>query len=183
MELNFIVFDLEATCWRGPVPKGHHEVIEIGALKMDFTGEVVGYFSRFVKPDINPLLSPFCKSLTGITQEEIDQAASFKLVIQDFIDWSNVDDDHSYLISWGENDYHYLMNDCRWHNIDSSWVQKHVDLRKHFKQLKRLNNYVSLKKAMAMENIEFTGNRHRALDDAINLGKIFQKYIDEWTFN
>lgn len=182
MDPNYIIFDLEATCWRGPAPNGRHEIIEIGALRLDYTGHCLGTFSRFVKPILNPLLSPFCRSLTGIQQEDINRAYSFKEVVRDFLEWAQIEDEHSFLISWGENDYHYFKNDCFLHKIEDQWVEKHVDLRKHFKTLKRLHNYVSLKKALVMEGLEFEGDRHRAYDDAYNLSRVFARHIDEWNF-
>jgi hypothetical protein len=32
--MNFIIFDLEATCWMGRPPHGINEIIEIGAVKV-----------------------------------------------------------------------------------------------------------------------------------------------------
>ncbi|HHH54067.1 MAG TPA: 3'-5' exonuclease, partial [Bacteroidetes bacterium] len=63
--MNYIVLDLEATCWMGKPPKGINEVIEIGAVKIDGYGKVKDYFSKLIKPSINPRLSGFCKKLTG----------------------------------------------------------------------------------------------------------------------
>ena len=182
VEPQYIVFDLEATCWLGPAPNGQNEIIEIGALKVDFSGHVVSEFSRFVKPVLNPLLSPFCKSLTRIPQEKIDQARTFKYVYREFMDWVDEGDDPTFYISWGENDYAYFKNDCRLHQLEDQWIENHVDLRKHFKALKRLNNHVSLKKALVMENMDFSGQRHRAFDDAYNLSRIFIRYLDDWNF-
>lgn len=182
MEFNFVIFDLEATCWRGPAPNGQNEIIEIGAVRMDIGGEYLGEFRQFVKPVLNPLLSPFCKSLTGITQEQVNAAQTYKYVIRDFIDWGRVEDEHTFLISWGENDKLYLHNDCKLHKIDSIWLKNHIDLKKHFRHLKRLNNYVSLKRAIQLEGMEFEGDRHRAFDDAYNLSRVFGKHIDQWSF-
>jgi 3'-5' exoribonuclease 1 len=180
--LNLIVYDLEATCWLGSPPNGVNEIIEIGALKFNRFGEYDSSFSSFVKPKVNPLLSPFCKRLTGIKQEDVDIAQTFNRVADQFMNWVNIHEEPFYLISWGENDKDYLLNDCYLHKIDTEWLEKCINLKKHYKVLKRHSKPMGLKKALEAEDFEFTGKRHRAMDDAENLSKIFLKFIDEWPF-
>ena len=60
MAVNYIIFDLEATCWLGRPPKGYNEIIEIGAVKINQYGEETGRFESFVKPTVNRKLSGFC---------------------------------------------------------------------------------------------------------------------------
>jgi 3'-5' exoribonuclease 1 len=180
--LNLIVFDLEATCWRGFPPNGVNEIIEIGALKFNRYGEQNGDFSVFVKPIVNNLLSPFCKQLTGIQQENIDQAETFDKVISRFREWGEIFDEEFYLISWGENDKDYLRNDCNLHDIETDWLEKCINLKKQYRSINRHTKPMGLKRALELEGFEFEGSRHRAFDDAYNLSRIFLKYIDEWPF-
>lgn len=44
-------------------------------------------FQSYCRPVINPKLSEFCKELTGITQEQVDQADTFPLVLERFETW------------------------------------------------------------------------------------------------
>jgi inhibitor of KinA sporulation pathway (predicted exonuclease) len=69
-----IVFDLEFTAWEGSMrhhwlrPGEFREVVQIGAVKLDArTMEVLDTFEVFVRPRINPCLSPYLERLTGIT--------------------------------------------------------------------------------------------------------------------
>ena len=72
--------DLEATCdevdeSESPRPlavvPNQMETIEIGLVVIDLeTLEIVDEFQRFVRPQINPLLTDFCKELTSIQQAE-----------------------------------------------------------------------------------------------------------------
>ena len=39
-----------------------------------------------------------------------------------------------------------------------------------------------LRKAVEKEGFEFTGTHHRGIDDAVNLVKVFNKYLDEWYY-
>jgi 3'-5' exoribonuclease 1 len=64
--MNYIIFDLEATCWEG-WDKSRNETIEIGAVKISDEREIISEFSSFIKPLKHFILSDFCKSLTSIT--------------------------------------------------------------------------------------------------------------------
>ena len=44
-------------------------------------------FSSYVRPRINPLLSKFCKELTGIEQSQVDKAPYFPVVFKLFTQW------------------------------------------------------------------------------------------------
>ena len=178
--MNFIIFDLEATCWRGRPPKGITEIIEIGAVTVDLYGDVVSTFSRFVKPVVNPLLSGFCKGLTSIQQEDVDRAETFDRVIQDFIEWGSIYESDYKLCSWGHDDSLLLRNDCRLHKVEEYWVEPFVDLKKAYRNMKKLKHASGLKSTVKKEGFEFTGLHHRAISDAENLAKVFIKNIEDW---
>lgn len=179
--VNFIIYDLEATCWRGRPPHGANEIIEIGAYKLNQYGETLGKFSRFVKPSVNPQLSYFCTKLTTITQDQVDAAATFPRVIEDFKDWIGLYDD--YLLSaWGDFDIQMIRNDCNLHNLEQDWLEHYTNLKGQYHRIKNMNKYTGLKRTLIREGFEFTGVQHRAISDADNLCKIFVKYIDEWRY-
>lgn len=67
--MNFIIFDVEATCWEKKCQQDIMETIEIGALKISDGPEIVDRFDQFIKPIVNPRLSRFCVELTGIHQK------------------------------------------------------------------------------------------------------------------
>ncbi|MFQ5448284.1 MAG: exonuclease domain-containing protein [Saprospiraceae bacterium] len=182
--MNFIVYDLEATCWEGNPPKMVQETIEIGAVKMDRYGEETGTFSRFVKPVLNPSLSMFCRQLTTIGQGIIDRAGGFGEVIEDFKDWAGLYDDEDCLFcSWGSFDKTMLIQDARLHKLDFDWIEdRHINVRRQYHDIKRWRQYKGLKKVVEYEGFEFTGTYHRGISDARNLSKIFTKYIDEWRY-
>jgi 3'-5' exoribonuclease 1 len=80
--------DLEATCdeveeWESPrtleVVPDEMETIEIGLVVIDLeTLEVVDEFQRFVRPQINPLLTNFCQKLTSIRQADVESASTYQ---------------------------------------------------------------------------------------------------------
>lgn len=180
--MDFIVFDLEATCWLGRPPQGITEIIEIGAVKYNGYGENLGTFNKFIKPTVNPTLSPFCTRLTSITQENVDRAQTFDRVIEDFMDWIDIYTDDYLLCSWGKFDKTLLQNDCILHKVEFEWLESHIDVKKQFHTYKRSKDEYGLKKSLRLEGLEFDGTPHRAISDAENLGKIFCKYLDIWQY-
>lgn len=54
------------------------ETIEIGLMVIDLESlEIVDEFQRFVRPQINPILTDFCKQLTSIQQADVDGARTY----------------------------------------------------------------------------------------------------------
>jgi len=178
--VNYIVFDLEATCWEGQPKLKKQETIEIGALLLNPYGEIKGSFNRFIRPVVHPYLSNYCVSLTSIRQEQVDRADKFLAVIEDFQDWACIFDEDYVLCSWGEFDQEILINDCHLHDVEADWLDQYANLKKQYQQIKGLHKQKGLKSAVNAEGFEFTGTHHRAIDDAKNLTKIFLKYIDMW---
>ena len=178
--MNYIIFDLEATCWRGRPPKGITEIIEIGAVKINRYGEVSGVFSKFIKPVVNPLLSGFCKTLTSISQKDVDRAGKFTKVVDSFQDWGEMYEEEYTLCSWGRDDLKLICNDCTLHGVDSSWTGPYADLKPLYRKLKGLRQASGLKATVKREGFDFDGLHHRAISDAENLAKVFIKYLEDW---
>ncbi len=180
--MNFIIYDLEATCWMGRPPSMVQEIIEIGAVRVNGYGEAEGVFSSFVRPVINPRLSSFCQELTSIRQEDVERARLFPNVAEDFQDWAEMWDEDYVLCSWGEFDQKMLINDCKLHKIDYDWTAPHINLKDQYREIKRLKQPRGLKAVVEAEGYDFVGTHHRGIDDAKNLALIFTKYLDEWRY-
>lgn len=178
--MNYIIFDLECTCWEDKNTLNTMETIEIGAVKLNEYGEVTGAFSRFVRPKIHPVLSDFCHRLTSISQIEVNRAEPFSLVIHDFMDFIDLEDDNYWLCSWGAFDQKQLAADCLLHDIKDNWLEYHINLKQDYLKIKGYTRPIGLKKAVIKEGFEFTGIHHRAIADAENTAKIFVKYLDIW---
>lgn len=99
--MNYIVFDLEATCWENDRFK-QNEIIEVGAVKMNDKLAIIEEFQAFIKPKVNPQLSDFCKKLTSISQADVDAAPYSPQVINIFHDW--IGEEEYVLCSWGVYD-------------------------------------------------------------------------------
>lgn len=178
--MNYIVYDLEATCWENIPPGYVQETIEIGAFRVNDFGEVRGKFNRFVRPVAHPTLSPFCRQLTSIAQEDVNRARKFPDVIEEFRDWARIDEEDYLLCSWGSFDKKMFINDCRLHRLDTDWIERHVNLKEQYRLMKRHKKGLGLRKAVEGEDILFTGIHHRGISDAENLVKLFLKYLGTW---
>jgi len=177
--MNYIIFDLEATCWK---EQGKHksEIIEIGALKINDNQIVIDEFNCFVKPIIHPILSDFCKNLTSINQADIDNSELFPETINKFMQWIGVGNEEYLLCSWGFYDQKQLIADCNLHKLDFKWVNKHISLKHQYAKIKKLERPVGLGSTIIAEGMKFEGTAHRGIDDARNIARIFIKYFDSW---
>ena len=84
-----IVVDVEATCWKKGVFSRKKETIEIGAVRLLLDRDESKWpeFQTFVRPRRLPVLSTFCRDLTGITQGEVDAAPTFPEAFERFLEW------------------------------------------------------------------------------------------------
>ncbi len=180
--MKFIVYDIEASCWEGRPPGMVQETIEIGAYAVDAYGQVESAFSRLIKPLLHPQLSLFCRQLTQIDQADINRARDFPRVIADFQDWIDLDGAPYLMAAWGNFDEQQLRQDCLLHDLDESWLDASINLRAQYRDLRQLPNKRGLASAVRHEGFDWSGEQHRALDDAENTVKVFRKLLDVWRY-
>jgi len=180
---KYLVLDLEATCDDGikNYPKSKKEIIEIGAVIADIDGLVYEEFDVFVKPVIIPILSDFCKELTTITQDQVDNGL---LIVDAFNEleqfWLNMKNKYPELVGWGSWGYfdkgqidHELqrINYTQPFSISFSNV-RHYNFSDLYRYKKALPRKVGLGKAISQNSLSFTGTAHRAIDDVKNIAQI-----------
>jgi inhibitor of KinA sporulation pathway (predicted exonuclease) len=179
--MEYIIFDLEATCWEGNNLGRVQEIIEIGAVHVDTYGTPGDTFQKFVQPIHEPTLSIYCQDLTGITQHDVHTARPFPYCGKQFMTWIEAQTESDYMLcSWGGKDQELLIQACLEASIDTDWTDPYVDLKAEYHRIHRVQRKIGLKKALLREGIEFDGAHHRALDDARNLTTIFLKHFDMW---
>ncbi|MDD3288265.1 MAG: exonuclease domain-containing protein [Alphaproteobacteria bacterium] len=78
--MQIVIFDTEYTTWEGTQkrcwtgPGEYKEIIQIGAIKVSWPdGEIVDRILLLIKPQVNPVLSDYFISLTGISQKIVDE--------------------------------------------------------------------------------------------------------------
>lgn len=161
--------DLELTCWEDVRFSEDQEIIEIGICVLDInTYEVVKEISRTVRPTKNPILSDYCKTLTNISQKEVDSSDTLVNVYKEITRTELPKIEEFIWASWGR---------------DPEWIQRElVELSQHNFWLDpryidvKLCTGIKMGMAKYMNTIElsFDGIQHRALPDAQNLSKIIK---------
>ncbi|XP_066990303.1 ERI1 exoribonuclease 2-like isoform X2 [Macrobrachium rosenbergii] len=88
-EFDFlVVLDFESTCWDNGARMGRQEIIEFPAVLLrTATGEIMSEFHQYVMPVEQPILSEFCKNLTGITQEQVEAGVPLGTCLGLFSSW------------------------------------------------------------------------------------------------
>jgi len=175
----YIIVDLEATCWEAQTEIKQKEIIEIGAVALNENFEYAkSEFSSFVKPVENSELSDFCKQLTTIKQNDIDNAEDFKDVFRKFLNW--IGSNEFTICSWGIYDLNQFNTDCRNHGFAlPESFKNHINLKLIFKKVKDVNPG-DIQKAMKYLEIKHTGVHHRGIDDARNIAKISQLILPQY---
>ena len=175
--MNYLITDLECTCTdSNEFPRSEMEIIEIGAVLLNENLEVISEFSKFVKPFKNPTLTSFCKDLTKIKQEDVDNADYLIKVLKEFSEWAKQYGDYTFT-SWGAFDYRHIERECKWKRINNSLNGKNLNYKERFAEIQKLKkkNGVGIRKALNILNMKFEGTPHRAIDDTKNIVRIIHK--------
>ena len=171
---HWLVIDLEATTDEGGWPVTDMEIIEIGATLVDRKGRTKRWNWSSSRPLRRPLLTPFCRELTHITQANIDAAQPLGEVWPAFERW--LGQHHARLegwASWGDYDRKQLLQDWQQLGLASALANvPHMNLKQRFAKARRLERPLGLNGALQLAGLQFTGQQHRALEDARNTARL-----------
>lgn len=166
------MIDLEATCSDdGKITREQCEIIEIGAVMIE-SAFIAREFQSFVRPITNPLLTDFCKNLTTITQEQVDEAEPFNVVYQRFAEW--IGSEETIMASWGNWDREQLMKECALAGFTFPF-QSNISLPNALMKFCGKSNKW---RVMRKFDIAYEGVQHRGIDDARNYARIVEKMIE-----
>lgn len=155
------------------------EIISIGCVIVDDdSNRELGRFYSIVKPKVNRTLAPFISKLTGISQEEIDEADDFVTVshrFKTFVDafpkikfycWGNVD--NKVVTSTSK-----INDTIEFRTIVGTIENIQENISKDIKyDGKSISRNISLSKIRDIYGIEKRGE-HNALNDAKTLADVF----------
>lgn len=124
---KYVIVDLEMC----RVPKGVKrenfksacELIEIGAVLLDDTYEIVDRFKTYVSPEYGEI-DPFVQKLTGITKADTINAPSTQKALEMFVNWLPKD---ATLVSWSESDEKQIQKEIELKNIEIPGLKKYID--------------------------------------------------------
>lgn len=182
----YAVLDFEATCEHDHSMKDV-EIIEFPTVIIDRrSGRVIDEFRMYSKPVINPVLTNFCKTLTGIRQEQVDTAPKFEIVYEAWREFMK-QYPNSLFITCGDWDFESMLprqlgyeakhsEYSTWCNIKilfSRFLAKHPPHKINKKRRKLFGMDMMLR----IMGLELEGWHHCGLDDSRNIAKIVKEMV------
>lgn len=178
--MNYLIFDLE---WNNTFGRdvNINEIIEIGAVLLDDSLLEIGRFSTFVRPQIARKLNSRTKSLTHITNQDIQNGIPFQQAVDKLTDFMGMEETTA--LSWGDTDLRVLIENlkCFLHREQIPFLTNYLDLQKYYHTVteRPLNQQASL--THAAESLQIDPEKyalHRALDDSLLSADCFRAIFD-----
>eukprot|EP00391_Amoebophrya_sp_Ameob2_P011075 CAMPEP_0178995018 /NCGR_PEP_ID=MMETSP0795-20121207/7609_1 /TAXON_ID=88552 /ORGANISM="Amoebophrya sp., Strain Ameob2" /LENGTH=507 /DNA_ID=CAMNT_0020687309 /DNA_START=927 /DNA_END=2447 /DNA_ORIENTATION=+ len=153
--------------------------------------EMTDEFCAFVRPVRFPVLTPFCKHLTSITQEQVDQAETFPTIWnrwQDFM--SQYGSDNILFVTCGDWDFRQCLpkqlavaDDSKRSN--TFWgrhtpIRRWCNLKQVFTALTGEVVTKDIPQMLAFFGLSFDGWEHRGIDDCRNIARVCQEIIKRY---
>ena len=178
--MNFVILDLE---WNGAYSgrlKGFiNEIIEFGAVRVDERLNIVDTFEALIRPQVGKKISGKIKSLTSITNEDLEGGLQFMQAVSRFGRWSR----GAVVMTWGTSDVLALIENCRYFcgsdRIPS--LSRYVDLQAYCEEMLAYDRTRQIGLSTAAELLgvdEGEFDHHRALGDSLLTLRCFQKVYD-----
>lgn len=187
MEHVFLDFEMN------PIPKKNKEareivrseIIEIGAVKLDEQYQQVGRYSCYVRPEYGEIARNITL-LTGITQADVQDAPPLSQALEDFLGWIGPGKVRVY--SWSDSDRSQLLRECTLKGLYPDRLpapfRRWMDFQRVYTRLMGLSRHsnLSLRNAMGAVDQDFSGDQHRAVDDAENSASLLTLVKDPQAF-
>lgn len=189
--MKYVVVDLEMN----NVAKGSgvrrrcsQETIEIGAVMLDENMQEVSSFRTYVRPEYNACIAPQIELLTGITFDMVENAPAFSEAFHMFTSWCLGTGDEVMIYAWSGTDYAQIAREVLLKDYAPSTEEAHLikypwlDFQAEFDQQLGFKKSVSLKNALNMAGLDFSGREHDALDDARSTAQLMKIFRDRELF-
>lgn len=188
--MNYIVVDLEWNqCPRGPEfenPRIPFEIIEIGAVKLNDSFEIVDEYSSIVKPRIYKSLHNHIRQMLNYDETLLRSGRPFDMVCREFMKWCGSD----YIFgTWGTTDLPQLQKNMDYYYMNKFTEPfKYYDIQAIFSDAYKELGACKLEKAVAAMNLPMEHEFHTAINDARYTAQIFQhlskKHLnDQYTYD
>ncbi len=190
--MKYVVVDLEMnyTSRKSEVKRNlKMETIEIGAVMLDEKLQEIASFRTYVKPEYSDGIRKKISELTGITDDMVANAPSFREALRMFTTWCRGTGDEVKIYAWSDSDYNqifgemlakqYEITDAERPLLENVWD----DFQKEFDSYLGFERRLSLSMALDMAGVAFAGRAHDALDDARNTAELLHIFKDRDLFD
>ena len=181
--MNYIVLDLEwnqSTNGKEEVPGIPFEIIEIGAIKLNDTGVMIGEFSRLIRPSVYHEMHRITSKLIHLQMQELERGEAFPEVMEAFLQWCG---EAEYMFcTWGSLDLTELQRNLKYYNMTplSNGPLPFLDVQKLFSlAYEDGKSRRSLESAVDFVQMEKDIPFHRAFSDAYYTAKLTTLLINE----
>lgn len=179
-----------------PIPKENREarfvviseIIQIGAVKLNDDYRMVDRFSLNVRPEYSPVM-PHITALTGIKQQDVENAPLLKDAIELFAKWimdgSENGDGKVRIYAWSNSDWKQFSGECRLKQLEiPRCFNRWMDFQRIYTRLMGLSrrNPLSLTNALGASDGSFSGSQHSAVADAENSASLLTLVKDKEAF-
>lgn len=179
--MNYVVLDLEFNqpfdFKTGPKvdadPKCNFEIIQIGAVKLDESYNIIDKFDAGVKPQIYTRIHPYVEKITKIKKEDLVNCDVFPKVYESFSAFAGND---CIFCTWGKDDISLLFKNILYYDLNVDLISdKYINVQTYAGTYLNHDKGMSLglKAAVELLNIEIDENFHNAYNDALYTAKIF----------
>jgi inhibitor of KinA sporulation pathway (predicted exonuclease) len=167
-----VVFDLEFTAWEGSMeahwlrPGEFQEIVQIGAVKVDDEFNSGETLDILLRPRINPVLSPYLESLTGITNEELRaRGVDFADAYRAFLEFAG----GLPIVAFGRDDL-VLVDNLRLYGLsDAPPLPRYVNAKTWMTEQGLDMRGLHACDVAPSAGVSFSGHRHNGLDDALSV--------------
>ena len=182
--MNFVIFDLEwNNVYNSRTKKMMNEIIEIGAVIIDESLEIIDTFDCFVRPHVGKKLSGRTKDLTHITNDEVNQGYSFENAINNFKE--KIEGLDPVFMSWGDCDNRELFININEYKKEKriSFINRYMDLQKYCRVFLDSSDSCQPGLTLAAEKLGVDISEyqaHRGIDDSEIAYLCFKKIYDPY---
>lgn len=151
------------------------EVIQIGAVLLNETLEVIDKFSTYVSPQFGRIDDEI-NQLTGIRNEDVIHAPVLSDAFNTFLSWLPTD---TKLVSWSNNDEAQIRKELAYKEIEVAGIEdmldSWIDCQKTFGEKLNSERCYRLSEALVAADIIYEDGAHDGLVDAYNTALLFAK--------
>ncbi len=185
--MNYIILDLEwNTVYHKKENRFINEILQIGAVRLNYNFDVVDSFQVTVKSALTHKLSNKVIKLTGITNEVMMSGIPLADAVKAYNKWAL---DDSITMTWSNSDLYAIVDNSKTFDLkETVKISRYLDLQTYVQnELKlsgiQINNQISLINAAIMLDISTSEfELHTARDDSYVAALILKKTYNEERF-